>query len=106
MTRQRPVEVAKEDPLAAAVKEVLAPPKEKPIIKLDLGCGKNKREGFLGVDRRKFPGVDAVADLTEKQWAFDVDFLDKYFPIDDDSDTSLSLPDSSVTEAHCSHFLE
>ena len=38
--------------------------------RLDLGCGKNKREGFIGVDRRKFPGVDIVQDLLKPwQWA-------------------------------------
>jgi hypothetical protein len=41
-------------------------------IKLDLGCGKNKKEGFLGVDRRKFPGVDLVQDLLKPwQWKND-----------------------------------
>ncbi len=41
--------------------------KEVPkLLKLDLGCGINKREGFLGVDSRKFNGVDVVADLTKK----------------------------------------
>lgn len=53
-------------------------------LKLDLGCGKNKREGFLGVDSIKFDGVDIVADLREK-WPWE---------------------DGSVDEVHCSHFLE
>jgi SAM-dependent methyltransferase len=57
---------------------------EKPLLKLDLGAGKNKKEGFTGVDAISFPGIDVVADLREKwPWA-----------------------DSSVAEAHCSHFLE
>ena len=39
-------------------------------MKLDLGAGKNKREGFLGVDVRPFDGVDIVADLTQPwPWA-------------------------------------
>lgn len=53
-------------------------------MKLDLGCGKNKREGFLGVDAIKFDGVDFVTDLRDK-WPWD---------------------DNSVDEVHCSHFLE
>lgn len=53
-------------------------------MKLDLGCGMNKRDGFLGVDSRQFPGVDYVADLT-KPWSWD---------------------DNSVEEIHCSHFVE
>jgi hypothetical protein len=53
-------------------------------IKLDLGCGKNKREGFIGVDSRAFEGVDVVADLT-KRWPWD---------------------DGSVAEANASHVVE
>jgi SAM-dependent methyltransferase len=53
-------------------------------LKLDLGCGKNKREGFIGVDCRKFDGVDQVADLT-KPWPW---------------------ADNSVSVAHSSHFIE
>lgn len=64
----------------AKLKKVLKPVE----IKLDLGCGKNKREGFLGVDCRKFEGVDQVVDL-RKDWPWD---------------------DDSVTEVHCSHFVE
>jgi SAM-dependent methyltransferase len=30
---------------------------------LDLGCGKNKTPGAVGLDSRQFPGVDIVADL-------------------------------------------
>lgn len=34
-------------------------------LKLDLGCGKNKKEGFTGVGRCVFPGVDVVTEHTE-----------------------------------------
>ncbi len=55
------------------------------ILRLDLGCGKNKREGFHGVDARQFDGkVDTVFDLRQP-WAW---------------------PDGSIEEAHSSHFLE
>jgi len=54
-------------------------------LKLDLGCGPNKREGFLGVDTRRFDGkVDIIHDLT-KRWPW---------------------TDDSVEEVHCSHFVE
>jgi len=33
------------------------------MIRLDLGCGRAKQEGFVGVDRFPLPGVDIVADL-------------------------------------------
>lgn len=53
-------------------------------LKLDLGCGPHKREGFHGVDALSFPGVDTVHDLRNPwPWATD-----------------------SVSEVHCSHFLE
>lgn len=62
--------------------------KSKPIkqvvpLKLDLGCGKNPREGFTGVDLRDF-GQPIKADLT-KPWPW---------------------KDDSVEEAHCSHTIE
>ena len=55
-----------------------------PEIKLDLGCGTRKKEGFLGVDRRKFDGVDVVQDLL-KPWAW---------------------KDGSVAEINMSHAME
>jgi len=33
------------------------------ILKLDIGCGNSKREGFVGLDVLKLPGVDIVHDL-------------------------------------------
>jgi len=53
-------------------------------LRLDIGCGKNKREGFHGVDAIAFDGVDTVMDARGKwPWA-----------------------DNSVEEAHSSHFVE
>jgi len=54
-------------------------------IKLDLGCGKNKKEGFIGVDCISFLGVDVVTDLGKKKWPWE---------------------DDSVSEVYCSHFIE
>lgn len=67
---------------AAKLKVVPAP---APPLRLDLGCGPNKREGFLGVDSIKFNGVDQVVDLRK---------------------TPLPWKTDSVDEIHCSHFLE
>lgn len=53
-------------------------------IRLDLGCGPHKREGFTGVDHTAFPGVDIVHDFNDP-WPWD---------------------DNSVSEAHCSHCIE
>lgn len=52
--------------------------------KLDIGCGRNKREGFTGIDQYPMDGVDYVFDL-RGAW-----------PIED----------ASVEEVNCSHFLE
>jgi SAM-dependent methyltransferase len=54
------------------------------MVKLDLGCGKNKKPDFVGVDIKPFEGVDLVVDLTQK-WPWE---------------------DGSVDEVHCSHTVE
>ena len=54
-------------------------------MKIDLGCGKNKKEGFIGVDQYLMEGVDVVLDIGTDPWPWE---------------------DNSVDEAHCSHFLE
>lgn len=54
-------------------------------IKLDIGCGPNKRPGYLGVDRFRFSGVDFVCDLGKDK---------------------LPCGDNTVEEIHASHFLE
>lgn len=53
-------------------------------MRIDIGCGKNKRPGFLGVDQYPMEGVDIIMDVRQR-WPWD---------------------DASVDEAHCSHFLE
>lgn len=55
-----------------------------PALKIDLGCGPHPREGFVGVDQYRFPGVSIVADLT-RRWPW---------------------KDGEVAEAHASHFIE
>jgi len=62
----------------------LAVVQKQEIIRLDIGCGKNKKEGFIGVDQYKMDGVDKVMDVRGK-WPW---------------------KDGSVEEVHCSHFIE
>jgi SAM-dependent methyltransferase len=89
------------------VKPVATPVVFPTNLKLDLGCGKNKQPGYLGVDRRKFEGVDAVTDLTGiGKWEFDRDFIVTHFGEDYWTSGNNTLPDSCVEAAHCSHFLE
>jgi predicted SAM-dependent methyltransferase len=54
-------------------------------LRLDLGSGQSKKEGFLGVDLHKVEGVDIQADLFKPDWPFE---------------------DNSVDEIWCSHFIE
>jgi len=54
-------------------------------LKLDLGCGKTKKEGFSGIDRIKFEGVDCVCDFRFEK---------------------LPFKDDSVGEVHASHVVE
>ena len=56
------------------------------MIKLDLGCGKGKKEGdYIGVDCIKTEGVDIVHDLNVYPWPFE---------------------DGSVDEIVSSHYVE
>lgn len=56
-------------------------------IRLDVGCGPNKRKDgdWVGIDIMKFDGVDIVMDAGKKKWPF---------------------KDGSVDEVHASHFVE
>lgn len=47
-------------------------------MRLDLGCGKNKKEGFIGVDVIPFEGVDVVADLAVA-WPWEKDSVDEIY---------------------------
>ena len=37
---------------------------------LDVGCGANKQEHCLGMDKRRLPGVDVVHDIEAVPWPF------------------------------------
>ncbi len=58
--------------------------KTKGVLRVDLGCGSNKKAGFLGFDIKKEKGVDYVCDLSK----------------------GIPLEDNSVDEVFTSHFLE
>jgi len=58
---------------------VLAPS----LVRIDLGAGQNKKEGFTGMDR--WEGSNIVHDLLDLPWPFE---------------------DGSVDELHCSHVME
>lgn len=61
--------------------------KSQPVsLKLSLGCGDNKPEGFKGVDLIKTASADYVIDLFKFPWK--------------------EFADESVDEIECSHFVE
>lgn len=60
-----------------------APPPQP--IRIDIGCGTKKREGFVGVDVRPFDGVDVQMDAGKDRWPWN---------------------DGSVDEINASHFVE
>ncbi len=56
-----------------------------PLIKIDLGSGGKKKEGFLGCDQYAMEGVDRVFAIGSARWPF---------------------RDGSVEDANATHFLE
>lgn len=48
--------------------EIEALLKDKSGIRLDIGCGEYKQEGFVGMDRQALPGVDIVHDIEKFPW--------------------------------------
>lgn len=82
-------------------------------IKLDLGCGPNPRDGFIGLDSRAFNDKVYETDLSGRSWRFTQSKLgDVRLAVDPITATAsaehhrYTIPDNSVSEAHCSHFLE
>lgn len=61
-----------------------AQPVERTPLRIDIGCGKNKAQGYIGVDSIAFEGVDIVHDMRQP-WPW---------------------KDGEVDEVHTSHFLE
>ena len=60
--------------------------KIEPKIKLDIGCGPNPKDGYIGIDILPFGGkVQHVFNAGTERWPFD---------------------DGSVAEIHASHFIE
>lgn len=54
-------------------------------MKLDVGCGKNKKEGYIGIDICKFIGADYAVDIDNE---------------------NLPFRDNSIKEIYSHHILE
>lgn len=48
-------------------------------IKLDIGCGKNKKEGYVGVDKIKYDNVDIVLDVGNERWVWEDNIVDSVY---------------------------
>lgn len=59
-------------------------------MKLELGCGNNKREGFFGIDVQPGPQVDLLLNIEESKLPFDDDSIDYVY--------------SSHTFEHLTHY--
>ena len=55
------VQTAKSEPIASM-------PVSMNNLRVDLGCGPNKRSGCLGIDSFAYPNVDLVQDLDAPRW--------------------------------------
>jgi predicted SAM-dependent methyltransferase len=54
-------------------------------LKIDLGCGASKKEGFFGIDIEQHEGVDCIMNLQQYPW---------------------DIESNSADEVHCSHYIE
>jgi len=106
--------------LIAKVEAARSAPTDTPL-RLDIGCGKNKKEGFIGIDQFEIPGVDFLCDLRGSKthympgscaWGFSAVSEEKNALIPTASrfqtveNKGFMLVDNSVDEVHCSHFVE
>jgi hypothetical protein len=74
----------RKDKIAFLTEEMGVTVPEKPI-KIDIGCGVRKKDGFIGIDFMGFNGVDIIVDLTKER---------------------LPFKENSVDEVWSNHFLE
>jgi len=75
-------------------------------MKLDIGCGKNKRAGFIGVDQYPMDGVDIVFDVADPVDSITDPLMRRVARLVGCEYKRWPWEDNSVDEVNCSHFLE
>lgn len=76
------------------------------LLRLDLGCGNNKKPGFIGIDKSTKSSADWIVDLNCSVWAIiEARLADTDTWLPPPPDDSL-IKDSSVLEIYSSHFIE
>lgn len=91
---------------------------DEKVLRLDLACGNNKKEGFLGVDIAIDTQADYLCDLDSYPWRLKKIVRNEDGSVEileEDSMDMISesiwihghvIEDNSVYEIHCSHFIE
>lgn len=51
-------------------------------MRVNLGCGSNRRNGWIGVDRVQTPAADIVHDLDQGPWPFETGSMEKAYAKD------------------------
>jgi len=116
---------SKKTKAAAAAAIVVQPPTPAAPaqpLRIDIGCGKNKKAGFVGIDSLALPGVDFYCDIRKAPWTLEPFVIGDAQPPEPKARTVCKqlpdgkwlytvlgtepLADNSVDEAHCSHFIE
>ena len=54
----------------------------KELKKLNLGCGKDIKKGYINIDQSKLDGVDVVHDLNKYPWPFPKNYFDEVYARD------------------------
>ena len=47
--------------------------------RLNLGCGKDIKKGYINLDKAKYPGVDVIHDIDIRPWPFKSDYFDEVY---------------------------
>ena len=68
------------------------------VVKIDVGCGRGCREGFVGVDRLKLPGVKIIHDLDLHPYPFADNMVDEVWM--DNVLEHLANPLGAMEEIH------
>lgn len=81
---------------------------DEPVIRLNLACGNNKKEGYLGVDVSKDTKADIIVDLESYPWVIEAkkDQSENWVTKDNLQDYELSFAKNSIFEIHVSHYVE
>ncbi len=72
------------------------------FIRLDLACGNNKQDGFIGVDFSSDTQADWLCNLEAYPWKYTMNGPSTSIPLYE----NVIIPYSSVSEIFCSHYIE